>query len=83
MSKKPLIYTAIAAGIFLVVSVPLGFIVGAFVMVFTGTVSETVGAGDPLVGIVAGVLTVLVYLAWGTYATYSYTSEKYGSGIGN
>jgi hypothetical protein len=78
MSRKPLLYTAIAAPVFLITSIPLAFIVGVIVNAFTGTVQETVGTGDTTIGVIAALLTMLVFVSYCSYATYSYTTEKYG-----
>ena len=79
-SKKPLLFTVIVAGVALAVSAPLSFIVGAVVTIATGTVHETVGAGDALYGIIAGVLTTIVFVLYTSYATYSFSKAKYIDG---
>lgn len=76
-SKKPLLFTLIVAGIAAAVSTPLGFIVGTIVTIPTGTVHETVGQADVTLSIVAGALTVLVFVAYTSYATYSFSKAKY------
>ena len=79
-SKKPLLFTAIVAGIALAVVAPLAFIVGAFVTIATGTVHETVGAADATFGYIAAVLTILVFVGYVTYATYNFNKAKYIDG---
>jgi len=65
MSNKPILYTLIASPIFLVVSAPLAFIVGVFVIYWTNVMT----------GIIAGALTTTVFVLWAAYATYSWNSQ--------
>jgi len=80
-SKKPLLFTAIIAGVALVVSAPIAYIVGAFVTIATGTVHETVASADATFGIIAAVLTALVFVVYASYATYSFSKAKYIDGV--
>ena len=80
-SKKPLLFTAVVAGIALVVSIPLSFIVGAFVLIVFGTVHETVAAADWILGLAAGVFVTLVFVLYASYATYSFSKAKYIDGV--
>lgn len=66
MNIKPLLYTALTAGLCLTVSLPLGFIVGVIVIVPTSV----------NVGIVAGALASLVFTAWATYASYQWNTRS-------
>ena len=81
-SKKPLLFTVIIAGVAAAVSAPISFIVGAVVTIAFGTIHETVGAAPDawLFGIVAGVLTTLVFTAYVSFATYSFSKAKYIDG---
>lgn len=79
-SKKPLLFTFIVAGLAATVSAPLAFIVGTVVTIATGTVHETVGQADVTFGIVAGLLTTLVFVLYASYATYSFSKAKYVDG---
>lgn len=76
-SKKPLLFTAIVAGVALTVSLPLAYVAGTIVTLATGTVPETVGASDVTLGIVAGVITTVVFVVYTSYATYSFSKAKY------
>ncbi|PSQ62550.1 MAG: hypothetical protein BRD21_05670 [Halobacteriales archaeon SW_8_66_22] len=55
MSNKPILYTLIAAGMFVTVSAPLAFIVGVFVIYATGVITA---------GIIAGAITTVVFVSW-------------------
>ena len=67
-SKKPLLFTAIAAGIAATVSLPISYIVGA-------------APTNPYQsGIIAGTITMLVFVLYVSYATYSYNKAKYVHG---
>lgn len=79
-SKKPLVFTVIVAGVALAVSTPLAYIVGAFVTILTGTVPETVGQDGGELGIVAGLLTAALVVAYASYATYGFSKAKYVDG---
>ena len=79
-SKKPLLFALIIAGVALAVSAPLSFIVGAFVTIVTGTAHETLSAGDAIYGIIAAVLTTLVFVVYTSYATYTFSKAKYIDG---
>ena len=67
MSNKPILYTLIAAGMFVTVSAPLAFIVGVFVIYATGVITA---------GIIAGAITTVVFVSWASYATYNWTSQQ-------
>jgi len=80
MNRKVLLYTALAIPAFVITSAPLGFISGVIVNAFTtGTVDATVGAGDATIGLVAGIVVGLIYVLYGTYATFQYCQEEYGT----
>ncbi|GEM_PF-4966633 len=79
-NKKPLLFALIIAGVALAVSAPLSFIVGAFVTIVTGTAHETLSSGDAIYGIIAGVLTTVVFVVYTSYATYSFSKAKYIDG---
>lgn len=79
MSKKPLIYTALTVPALLITALPLAFIVTAFVGTLTATVEATVGAGNITIAALAGVAVALVYVLWGTYATFRFCRQEYGS----
>lgn len=74
MSRKPLLYTVLAAGVFLVVSAPLAFIVGVFVIFATSELVSGVSAVNA--GIVAGALTSLLFVTWASYATYTWNTAQ-------
>jgi len=67
MSNKPILYTLIAAGLFVTVSAPVAFIVGVFVIYAANSITA---------GIVAGAVTSVVFVSWASYATYSWTSQQ-------
>lgn len=62
--------TLIASPLYLVVSLPLAIIVATLVIIAVGTL-DTVGAGETLPGIIAGVVTILLFWLWAAYGTYS------------
>lgn len=76
-SKKPLLFAFIVAGLAATVSLPLSYIVGTVTTIAFGTVHDTVGAGDVTFGIIAGVVTTLFFVAYTSYATYSFSKAKY------
>jgi hypothetical protein len=67
--RRPLVNVLLGTPLFLIVALPIGFIVGVVVVLFTGTL-ETVGQGDTTPGIVAGVLMMLTFWAYAAYGTY-------------
>jgi hypothetical protein len=68
--RSPLVNVLLGSPLYIIVALPIGFIVGVFVILFTGTL-ETVGQDDTTLGIVAGALTMLVFWAWAAYGTYT------------
>ena len=76
-SKKPLLFTLIVAGIAGAVSIPLGYIAGVMVTIAIGTVHETVGSGTVTPGWIVGTIIVLVFVAYTSYATYTFSKAKY------
>jgi hypothetical protein len=82
-SKKPLLFTVIAAGIAATVSLPISYIVGAVVTIALGTSHDIVGAAPTSPyqnGIIAGTITMVVFVLYVSYATYSYNKAKYVDG---
>jgi len=82
-SKKPLLFTVVAAGLAATVSVPLSYIVGTVVTIALGTSHDVVGAAPTTPyqsGIIAGVVTMAVFVLYVSYATYSYNKAKYVTG---
>ena len=67
MSNKPILYTLVAAGLFVTVSAPIAFIVGVFVIYAASSITA---------GIIAGALTTVVFVSWASYAIYSWTSQQ-------
>jgi len=76
--RSPLVNVLLGSPIYLIVALPLGFIVGTVVILFTGTLG-TVGQGTTTPGLVAGILTVLLFWAWAAYGTYT-VSKGHGNG---
>jgi hypothetical protein len=76
--RRPLVNVLLGTPLFLIVALPIGFIVGVVVVLFTGTL-DTVGQGDPTAGIVAGLLMMLAFWAWAAYGTYR-SSQSRASG---
>ena len=77
--RRPLVNVLIGTPIFLIVALPLGFIAGVVVVLFTGTLG-TVGQGNTTPGIIAGLLMILVFWAWAAYGTYSLSKTTATSG---
>lgn len=76
-SKKPLLFAGIVAGLAATVSLPLSYIVGTVVTIAFGTIHDTVGADDTTLGIIAGAITTLLFVTYISYATYSFSKDKY------
>jgi len=68
MNRKALLRTLFVSGHFVVVSAPLAFIVGVFVIILAGVNA----------GIVAGAITSVIFVSWASYATYSWNASKLG-----
>jgi len=66
MNRKALLRTLLVSGHFVVVSAPLAFIVGVFVIIFAGVNA----------GIIAGALTAVIFVSWASYATYSWNASE-------
>lgn len=79
-SKKPLLFAVIVAGLAATVSMPLSYIVGTVVTIAFGTIHDTVGADDVTLGIIAGAVTTLFFVTYTSYATYSFSKDKYADG---
>lgn len=71
--RSPVMNVILALPVFVIVSLPIAFLVGAVTLIVLGTnapmVSQT--EGRAVFGIVTGVLTVLIFCAWAAYGTYS------------
>lgn len=77
--RSPLVNVLIGTPIFLVVALPLGFVAGVVVLLFTGTL-DTVGQGNTTPGVITGLLVMLVFWAWAAYGTYSSSKTTAPSG---
>ena len=67
--RRPLVNVLLGTPLFLIVALPLGFIAGVVVLLFTGTL-ETLGQGNTTPGILVGLLVMLLFWAWAAYGTY-------------
>lgn len=76
--RSPLVNVLLGTPLYILVALPIGFIVGTVVILFTGTLG-TVGQGNTIPGLVAGVLVVLFFWAWAAYGTYT-VSKGRGNG---
>ena len=81
--RSPLVNVILASPVFLIVSLPIAFLVGAISMILVGTdapmvaqSAESILGIDPVwVGIGVGVFTMLFFWAWAAYGTYT-TSKR-------
>lgn len=76
--RSPLVNVLLGTPIYIIVSLPIAFIVGVVVIIFTGTL-DTVAQGSTTPGIIAGLLTVFLFWAWAAYGTYT-SSQGLGNG---
>jgi uncharacterized membrane protein len=72
-SRSPAVNVALGLPLYAIVSLPLAFIVAAFTLVFTGTAGNVAQTGRTP-GVIAGVITVVIFCAIAAYTTY--TSSK-------
>jgi hypothetical protein len=77
--RSPLVNVLLGTPLFLIVALPIGFVTGVVVVLFTGTL-DTVGQGETLPGIVAGLLVILLFWAWAAYGTYRSSAGTATSG---
>lgn len=73
--RSPLVNVLIGTPIFIIVSAPIAYIAGAFVLIWIG--SNPQGgqiAANP--GIIAGVLVVLIFWAFAALGTYRASSNR-------
>jgi hypothetical protein len=75
--RRPLVNVLLGTPLFLIVALPLGFVAGVVVILFTGTL-DTVGQADTLPGIIAGLVTMLLFWVYAAYGTY-----RSSKGVGN
>jgi len=68
--RSPVVNVVLGTPLFLIVSLPLAFIVGVVVLLFTGTTSY-VAQETATPGIIAGLITMLVFWLFASYGTYS------------
>jgi hypothetical protein len=72
-SRSPAVNVVLGLPLYVVVSLPLAFIVGAFTIILTGTAGN-VAQTNTTPGVVTGALTVVVFCVFAVYGTY--TSSK-------
>ena len=72
-TRSPITNVLILTPLLIIVSLPLAVIVGTVVIMAVGT-TGSVGQNNATPGIIAGVLTVLLFWAWAAYGTYSYSN---------
>lgn len=76
--RSPMLNVLLGLPLFLIVALPIGFIVGVAVVLFTGTL-ETVGQGNTTPAIVAGAVAMLAFWVWAVYGTYA-SSKRLSEG---
>lgn len=74
MKRNPVLFAVLTAGIALVVSAPLAFIGGVFVIFATSELLTGVSAVNA--GIAAGALISLIFVTWTSYASYTWNSAQ-------
>jgi hypothetical protein len=74
MKRNPALFTLVAAGVFLVVSAPLAFIIGTFTIIASGSLLP--GISSVNAGIVVGALVSLLFVSWASYATYTWNAAQ-------
>lgn len=79
MSKKPILYTLLAAPVFAIVSTPLAFLAAALYLIFFQTDWGHVYPGDATLAVAVFAAMMAIFTLYGTIATWKHTSEKYGS----
>lgn len=73
-TRSPLMNTILASPIYIIVSLPLAMVAAVVVLIVTGTTGQ-VGQSGALPGIVAGIVTILVFWGWAAYGTYHSNEE--------
>jgi hypothetical protein len=74
MKRNPALFTLIASGVFLVVSAPLAFITGVFVIIASSVLVPSISSVNA--GIIAGALASLLFVSWASYATYTWNAAQ-------
>jgi hypothetical protein len=74
-SRSPAVNVVLGLPFYVIVSLPLAFIVGAFTLVFTGTAGN-VGQSGTTPGIITGALTVVIFCAIAVYGTYTASTDR-------
>jgi len=69
-SRSPAVNVVLGLPLYVIVSLPLAFIVGAFTLIFTGTAGN-VAQSNTTPGIITGALTVVIFCAVAVYTTYT------------
>lgn len=78
-TRSPLVNVLIATPIFLIISMPLAMVVAVLVIIATGS-DANVQQTSTMPGIIAGVLTILIFWAWASYGTYRSNAELQENG---
>lgn len=69
--RSPVVNVLLALPMYLIVALPLGFIVGVVVTIAVGTNSPMISQANTTPGIIAGILTILFFTAFAVYGTYT------------
>lgn len=69
-TRSPLVNTLIALPIFVIVSLPIAMIAAVLVLIAIGT-TPSVGQDGTMPGVIAGVVTILLFTIWAAYGTYT------------
>lgn len=69
--RSPIVNVLLAIPMYLIVALPLGFIVGVVVTIAIGTNSPMVSQGNTMPGMIAGILTILFFVAYAAFGTYT------------
>lgn len=78
-TRSPLMNVLLATPIFIIFALPLAMVVAVLVLIVAGTDANVQQTGT-MPGIIAGVLTILIFWAWASYGTYRANSELQDNG---
>lgn len=69
--RSPIVNVLLGIPMYVIVALPLGFIVGVVVTIVVGTNSPMISQGNTMPGMIAGILTILFFTAFAAYGTYT------------